>query len=98
MRDHALHRGGSERQLQVGVDSSRRAMGHALLLQRPVLMMLHLATECWQCVEDVALPVLLRCSARREEIVHVLQSSTPEEMEENVERLSQWARSWRPSS
>ncbi|EFN56289.1 hypothetical protein CHLNCDRAFT_144675 [Chlorella variabilis] len=34
----------------------------------------------------------------REEIVHVLQSSTPEEMEENVERLTQWARSWRPSS
>lgn len=34
----------------------------------------------------------------REEIVHVLQSSTPEDMEQNVEQLTQWARSWRPSS
>ncbi|KAL4857829.1 4-hydroxy-3-methylbut-2-en-1-yl diphosphate synthase (ferredoxin) [Chlorella vulgaris] len=33
-----------------------------------------------------------------EGVVHVLQSSTAEEMEENVERLTQWARSWRPSS
>jgi hypothetical protein len=34
----------------------------------------------------------------REEIVHVLQSSTAEEMERNLEQLTQWARSWRPAS
>lgn len=34
----------------------------------------------------------------REEIVQVLQSSTPEEMERNVEQLAAWARSWRPTS
>lgn len=38
------------------------------------------------------------CPPCREEIVHVLQSSTPEDMEQNVEQLTQWARSWRPSS
>ena len=38
------------------------------------------------------------CCCCREEIVHVLQSSSAEEMEQNVERLTQWAGSWRPSS
>ncbi|KAL4448646.1 hypothetical protein ABPG75_005865 [Micractinium tetrahymenae] len=34
----------------------------------------------------------------REEIVHVLQSTTPEDMERNVEQLAAWCRTWRPSS
>lgn len=34
----------------------------------------------------------------REEIVHVLQSTTPEDMERNVEQLAAWCRSWRPAS
>jgi adenylate kinase len=29
------------------------------------------------------------------EIVHQLSSSTPEEMEENVERIIQWIESWK---
>lgn len=50
------------------------------------------------CTLHLRLLEFLPESFCREEIVHVLQSSTPEEMEENVERLTQWARSWRPSS
>ncbi|KAL4424654.1 hypothetical protein ABPG77_002272 [Micractinium sp. CCAP 211/92] len=34
----------------------------------------------------------------REEIVHVLQSTTPEDMERNVEQLAAWCRTWRPAS
>ena len=38
------------------------------------------------------------CPLRREEVVHVVQSSTPEEMESNVENLTNWTRSWRAPS
>lgn len=37
-------------------------------------------------------------TACREEIVHVLQSTTPEDMERNVEQLAAWCRTWRPAS
>jgi hypothetical protein len=53
----------------------------------------------WAVQPSEPLPLLIwpLCWCR-EGVVHVLQSSTAEEMEENVERLTQWARSWRPSS
>lgn len=62
---------------------------------QPVQLDLAYMPDGWCTLQQV---VLLPALPRREEIVHVLQSSTPDEMEENVERLSQWARSWRPSS
>eukprot|EP00887_Chlorella_sp_A99_P004202 scaffold15.g4202.t1 len=35
-------------------------------------------------------------SCRREEIVHVVQSTTPEDMETNVDNLCAWVRTWQP--
>jgi hypothetical protein len=49
----------------------------------------------------MAMPKLIKWPEillRREEIVHVLPSNTVEEMETNVENLTQWAKQWRPTA
>ena len=111
MRDHALHRRGGQRQLPVrcgGGGGGGGGGGPGGLEGRTIVACAALpgrwAVNVPRCTPQSlsSIPFLPPPThtlwPRSEEVVHVLQSSTPEDMERNVEQLAAWARSYRPSS